>query len=89
MDGWLHDAQGGTGTWRAVPMTTNLSPIADGVNLLTLERIGYRDLESVNAWLIACSMTPYECHSVFCVFMDCGFFNFCNIEHRLEVVCRK
>ena len=70
-------------------MTTSLTPIADDVNLLTLDGIRYRDLEAVNAWLYACSIQPCERHDICCCLMLQGEYSFCNIEYRLEVNCKK
>lgn len=70
-------------------MTTDLMPMADGVNLLTLDGVGYRDLESVNAWLSACSMNSRERHDGCCTLMSCGEYSFSNIEHKVTVECRK
>lgn len=70
-------------------MKTSLLPASNNVKVLKLCDVRYRDLEAVNAWLYACSMTSRERHDGCCALMSCGKYSFSNIEHRVTVECRK
>lgn len=69
-------------------MTTNLHSIADGVNLLTMQGISVIDLDDVDSWLYSIDMLPKERHEACRQILADGSFSVCNIEHRVEVMCK-
>jgi len=70
-------------------MKTNLQPIGGGVNLLTLEGVTLTDLDDVDSWLFAIDIPPKERNEACLRILADGSFSVCNIEHRVEVNCRK
>lgn len=68
-------------------MRTDLSPLRNKTNRLSLHDITLLDLSDVDAWLFAIDLTPSERKDACWQIMYEGGFHICNIEYRIEVDC--
>lgn len=68
-------------------MKTRLEPIADGVSLLTLHGVRPHDIADVGSWLNTLDLTMTEALDACVQVLECGFYSFSNIEHRVTVEC--
>lgn len=67
---------------------TNLIPIEDGVNLLSVQGVTLLDIDEVDSWLYAMDLLSSERKKACRQLLAEGSFSMCNIEHRVEMVCK-
>lgn len=70
-------------------MKTNLSPISNRVNLLTISGITLIDLDEVAAWLNACDIYGRHEQEACRQILRDGSFSVSNIEHRVTLLFKQ
>ena len=70
-------------------MTTDLHPIGNGVNLLTLCGVTLLSLDEVDAWLFAIDVPQGQRKAACRQIMGEGYYAVSNIECRVTVECTK
>lgn len=68
-------------------MTTELVPIDESVNLLSLRKIRLTDLDEVVAWFYALDIPMNEYRNLCLRILENDELYFSNIEHRVTVKC--
>ena len=68
-------------------MTTELHPIGNGINRLSLRGVTLLSLDEVDSWLFALDLSQEERKEACRQIMKDGYYTISNIEYRVTVSC--